>query len=85
MKPRDTYISNILINNGYGIMHRQDSISLCPSSVLKIGILWHHANPDAYLQDLYHNYMEIPPVGEREKATLSSFLTIWKKLINPNG
>ena len=65
LRPKDTYLSNILINNGYGIMHRQDS-------VFPLGIITFEgktfsapANPDAYLSDLYRNYMEIPPVEKR--------------------
>ncbi len=66
VRPRDTYISNILINNGYGIMHRQDS--LFPLSTIQFEGLAFSAprNPDAYLTDLYRNYMDIPPMEKRK-------------------
>ncbi len=63
--PKKEYMSNILINNGYGIMHRQDAIF--PLGTIQFeGITFSApANPDAYLKDLYKNYMEIPPVEKR--------------------
>ena len=84
MKPRDTYISNILINNGYGIMHRQDSIF--PLSIIRFENRDFMApcNPDAYLQDLYHNYMEIPPV-EKRKSHAVIFFDNLEKIDNPDG
>ena len=63
--PKSTYISNILINNGYGIMHRQDSVFPIGSIVFEGKTFSAPANPDAYLSDLYRNYMEIPPVEKR--------------------
>lgn len=65
-RPHDTYISNITVNNGYGIMHRQDCIF--PLSDIEFEGLRFRAprNPDAYLSDLYHNYMDIPPVEKRK-------------------
>ena len=70
LRPHDTYISNILINNGYGIMHRQDSVF--PLSTIRFeGIeMMAPRDPDAYLTDLYHNYMEIPPVEKRKIHSL---------------
>lgn len=58
---KDKYISNILHNNGYGIMHRKDSVY--PLSKIKFEGKTFNApgNVDAYLKDLYKNYMEIPP------------------------
>lgn len=69
MRRRGTYMSNILINNGYGIMHRRDSIF--PLSTIKFEgrEFSAPANPDAYLTDLYHNYMQIPP---KEKQKIHS-------------
>lgn len=62
---KDTYISNILTNNGYGIMHRKDSVF--PLGVIEFEgkTFSAPANPDAYLSDLYKNYMEIPPEDKR--------------------
>lgn len=57
----DTYISNILINNGYGIMHRQDSVFPLGSICFEGKTFSAPANADAYLSDLYRNYMDIPP------------------------
>ena len=67
--PKDTYLSNILTNNGYGIMHRKDSVFPIGSIEFEGKTFSAPANPDAYLKDLYCNYMEIPPV---EKRTIHS-------------
>ncbi len=62
---KDTYISNILINNGYGIMHRQDSVFPLGTIAFEGKTFSAPARPDAYLSDLYRNYMDIPPVEKR--------------------
>ncbi len=62
----NVYIGNTLLNNGYGIMHRQDSVF--PLSTIKFEGKEFPAphDTDAYLKDLYKNYMEIPPVEKRK-------------------
>ena len=65
MLPKNVYMSNIPNNNGYGIMHRQDSIFPIGSISFEGKTFMAPANPDAYLKDLYRNYMEIPPVEKR--------------------
>lgn len=65
IRPKDKYMSNILINNGYGIMHRQDSVFPLSTITFEGKTFSAPANPDAYLKDLYRNYMEIPPVEKR--------------------
>jgi len=62
---KSTYISNIPINNGYGIMHRKDSIFPLSTIQFEGKTFSSPANADAYLSDLYKNYMEIPPVEKR--------------------
>lgn len=64
-RPHDTYMSNVLINNGYGIMHRQDSIFPIGSIQFEGKTFSAPANPDAYLKDLYKNYMDVPPEDKR--------------------
>ena len=66
LKPKDTYMSNILLNNGYGIMHRQDSIFPLKEIHFEGKSFMAPNNPDAYLKDLYNNYMEIPPEEKRQ-------------------
>jgi lipopolysaccharide cholinephosphotransferase len=66
LRPKDTYFSNILINNGYGIMHRQDSIFPTSTITFEGKTFRAPANPNAYLSDLYRNYMEIPPKEQRK-------------------
>lgn len=61
-----TYMSNILINNGYGIMHRKDAILPVSTIRFEDADFLAPANPDAYLKDLYKDYMQIPPV-EKQK------------------
>ena len=63
----DTFMSNILINNGYGIMHRQDSIFPVGTISFEGKTFAAPCNPDAYLSDLYRNYMDIPP-KEKQKV-----------------
>ena len=60
-----TYVSNVLNNNGYGIMHRQDSIFPIGEIEFEGKRFKAPCNPDAYLTDLYKNYMEIPPENKR--------------------
>lgn len=65
-RKKDTYISNILHNNGYGIMHRQDSVFPVSEISFEGKTFKAPANPDAYLKDLYNNYMEIPSEDKRK-------------------
>ena len=64
-KSKGEYTSNTLNNNGYGIMHRTDSIF--PTSRIQFEDAEFNApaNPDAYLTDLYRNYMQLPPEDKR--------------------
>jgi lipopolysaccharide cholinephosphotransferase len=66
VRKRDTYISNILINNGYGIMHRQDSIFPVGEIQFEGKTFSAPHNPDAYLKDLYRDYMTVPPEEKRK-------------------
>ena len=69
LRPKNVYLSNILINNGYGIMHRQDSVFPLSTITFEGKTFSAPANADAYLSDLYRNYMEIPP---KEKQKIHS-------------
>ncbi|MBQ6204555.1 MAG: LicD family protein [Prevotella sp.] len=69
VRPMDAYISNILINNGYGIMHRQDSVFPLGTITFEGKTFRAPANPDAYLTEIYRNYLEIPP---KEKQKIHS-------------
>lgn len=69
VRPKNIYISNILINNGYGIMHRQDAVFPLGTISFEGKTFSAPCNPDAYLSDLYRNYMEIPP---KEKQKIHS-------------
>lgn len=62
----DTYISNILINNGYGIMHRQDSVFPLGTIEFEGRTFSAPQHPDRYLSDLYGDYMRIPPEDKRK-------------------
>ena len=63
----DTYISNVLINNGYGIMHRRDCVFPLSTIEFEGKRFAAPADPDAYLSDLYRNYMQVPP-KEKQKV-----------------
>lgn len=67
LRKSGTYMSNILINNGYGIMHRRDSIFPLSTIEFEGKRFSAPANPDAYLTDLYRDYMQIPP-KEKQKV-----------------
>ena len=65
LKHKGEFTSNTLNNNGYGIMHRTDSIFPVQPITFE-GIQFNGpANPDAYLTDLYSNYMQLPPEDKR--------------------
>ncbi len=62
---RGEYMSNLLHNNGYGIMHRTDSIFPLSEISYEGRFFSCPANPDAYLKDLYGDYMKLPPEEKR--------------------
>lgn len=62
---RGEYFCNVLHNNGYGITHRTDSIFPLSHIQFEGEEFSAPANPDAYLSDLYHGYMELPPEEKR--------------------
>jgi lipopolysaccharide cholinephosphotransferase len=64
--PKDKFFSNTLETNGYGIIHRVDDIF--PTSKIEFeGELFRApANPDAYLHNIYGNYMQLPPEDKRK-------------------
>lgn len=67
---KNTYISNVLHNNGYGIMHRQDSIFPLSQISFEGNLFNAPANPDAYLTDLYGDYTTLPPPEKRKVHAL---------------
>ncbi len=67
LRPKGTYISNVLINNGYGIMHRKDQLFPLSTITFEGKSFAAPHNPDAYLRDLYRDYMQIPP-KEKQKV-----------------
>lgn len=66
-RKHDTYISNVLVNNGYGIMHRKDQLYPLSEIVFEGKRFPAPANTHAYLSDLYKDYMTIPP-KEKQKV-----------------
>ena len=65
-KRKDEFYSNTLNNNGYGIMHRRDSIFPVKEIDFEGEKFLGPANPDAYLTDLYRDYMQLPPENKRK-------------------
>lgn len=63
---KDKFISNILINNGYGIMHRNADVFPLSEITFEGKTFMAPANPDNYLKDLYKNYMDIPSEENRK-------------------
>lgn len=64
-RPMNEYISNTLDNNGYGIMHRTDSVFPLSTIAFEGATFSAPANPDAYLRDLYGDYQALPPEEKR--------------------
>lgn len=62
----DTYFGNRISDNGYGIMHRKDSIFPVKPISFEGKEFLAPANPDAYLKDLYKDYMKLPPEDKRK-------------------
>lgn len=62
---RGEFISNTLNNNGYGIMHRADSIFPTRPIRFEDCEFSGPARPEAYLADLYHDFMKLPPEEKR--------------------
>ncbi len=76
---KGVYISNVPVSNGYGIMHRKDSV-FPPADLLFEGRPFKApADCDAYLTDLYKRYMDVPPVEKRTVHALYIHPELMKK------
>ena len=64
-KMRGEFISNTLNNNGYGIAHRKDSVFPLSEIGFEGCRFQAPANPDAYLSELYGDYLQLPPEDKR--------------------
>lgn len=60
------YYGNIVRDNGYGIVHRYDSIFPTTTASFEDYKFSSPNDSDAYLKDLYHNYMQLPPEDKRK-------------------
>ena len=65
VRPKGTYLSNILINNGYGIMHRKDSVFPLSTITFEGKDFPAPGNVDAYLKDLYKTTWTFLPKRSR--------------------
>ena len=79
--PKKEYLSNTVINNGYGIMHRRSSVFPLSTIQFEGHTFPAPADTDTYLRDLYTNYMDIPP--EDKRKIHAQF--IMPTLINPDS
>ena len=79
VSPKNKYISNVLTNNGYGIMHRKDALFPLGEVAFEGKRFSAPANPGTYLTELYGDYMKMPP-KEKQKAHA---LFILPELIQP--
>lgn len=66
LRPHDTYFGNTIDNNGYGTQHRRDSIFPLGTITFEGHTFSAPADTDAYLKDLYKDYMIIPPPEKRQ-------------------
>ena len=60
------FFSNVLNQCGYGIMHRKENIFPTKPITFNGKIFRGPANPDAYLTEIYGNYMQLPPKDKRK-------------------
>ena len=61
-----TFFSNIIKQNGYGIMHLTKDIFPISTISFEDTTFCAPCNPDGYLSDLYGNYMQLPPEEKRK-------------------
>ena len=64
-RSRDQYLSFVLENNGYGIMHRRECIFPLSAMTFEGKDFPAPRDPDEYLRDLFGDYMRIPPPEQR--------------------
>ena len=64
-RSRDQYLSFVLENNGYGIMHRRECIFPLSTMTFEGKDFPAPRDPDEYLRDLFGDYMRIPPPERR--------------------
>lgn len=62
----DTFFSNIIKQNGYGIMHRTKDIFPVSTITFEDTTFSAPCNPNGYLTDLYGDYMQLPPKEKRK-------------------
>lgn len=72
LRPMGRYVGNVPVNNGYGIMHRKDSVFPLTEVEFEGKRFLGPSNPDAYLRDLYGDYMQVPP--EEKRVSHSVFI-----------
>ena len=63
--PKGKYISNVIEENGYGIVLRVDSVFPLGQIEFEGEMFNCPRNPDEYLNDIYSNYTELPPLEKR--------------------
>lgn len=63
---KGNYISNIVVNNGYGIVHSRETIYPLTTISFAGYEFSSPANPAQYLTDLYGDFQIIPPVEKRK-------------------
>nr|AIF26867.1 putative lipopolysaccharide biosynthesis protein LicD [uncultured bacterium fosmid pJB135F11] len=64
--PCKTYFSNTIETNGYGIMHRADTIFPTSKILFEGEEFTAPAHPEQYLCDLYGDYLQLPPMEKRK-------------------
>jgi lipopolysaccharide cholinephosphotransferase len=60
------YLSNVLNQCGYGIMHRKENVFPTKPITFEGKTFRGPANPDAYNTEIYGNYMQLPPEDKRK-------------------
>lgn len=76
---KNIYMGNRIVDNGYGVMHRKDTIFPVKDVQFEGMTFMGANNSDAYLKDLYGDYMQLPP-EEKRKAHSIFFMTSLDKI-----
>ncbi len=66
LHPKKNFYGNIPINNGYGVQHRKDETWPLGTVMFEGKPFSAPKNIHAYLQDLYRDYMTVPPEDKRK-------------------
>ena len=63
---KDKFFGNTIEDNGYGITHLRENVFPTKPITFESETFRGPANPDAYLTEIYGDYMQLPPEDKRK-------------------